>query len=350
MALTRRRLLRDAAALGALAVSAPLIAACAPAAAPSPAATAQPTATPLPAPETTTLRLPPGAAACDPAFWLVDDFLREEGFTDLPRAKPGQGNLLLRGEIDVNVAYANFVATTIDAGQPMLAVGGMHPGCLQLWARKEIGGMRDLRGKTTVVAARATSDLFYTFLVSLMTSVGVDPNEVKWIEDPDYTNAYFLDGKVDLFLSATTAGHFIAASPKNPGRVILDTAMDKPWSNNYCCLLVTNRDWAQRNPVAVKRMTRAFMRANDLGANDLASAARVAIDKKVFPAIITYDVLYGFLKDMSYDWREYDPDESLRFYALRLADGKLVKKTPQQIINDGTDLAYFRQLRKELKT
>src|SRR5205814_1561313 len=149
--------------------------------------------------------------------------------------------------------------------------------------------------------------------------------------------------------STATASYFIKTNPKNAGRVILDTGMDRPWSQYYCCLYIANRDWAQRYPVAAKRVTRALMRATDLGAKDLAASARIAIDKKIFPAQITYDVLYDFLKDMTYPWRDLDADETLRFYALRMADAKLIKKTPQQIVSEGTDLAYIKQLRKELK-
>jgi NitT/TauT family transport system substrate-binding protein len=55
------------------------------------------------------------------------------------------------------------------------------------------------------------------------------------------------------------------------------------------------------------------------------------------------------IKDESFDWREFDPEETLRFFALRLSDAKLVKKSPQQIIVEGTDFTYFRQLRKDLR-
>jgi NitT/TauT family transport system substrate-binding protein len=51
----------------------------------------------------------------------------------------------------------------------------------------------------------------------------------------------------------------------------------------------------------------------------------------------------------SYDWRELDPEETLRFFALRFGDVKLIKSTPQQIIFQGSDVAYLRQLQKELK-
>jgi NitT/TauT family transport system substrate-binding protein len=335
--LTRRTLLGSAVAAG--------VSACAPIAT-APTATAVPAS--LPPPETATLRLPVNYSPCDPYFWLADDLLREEGFTDVQRAKPG--STLIEGTVDVSVLYANAAVAFIDAGQPVVVVGGGHPGCLEMWARTGINGLRDLRGKRVVVESRTATDILYTFWVSLLTSVGVDPSEVNWIEDPNYTNAYFIDGKVDAIIVSGTGGSFLRANPANPGRVILDQGADKPWSQYYCCLIVANRDWAQRNPVATKRLTRAIERAADLVAKDVAFAARAAIDRKLFPPVITYEILFDFLKMMSFSWREYDPEETLRFYSLRLADGKLIKKTPQQIITDGADLAYFKQLRKELKT
>ena len=52
----------------------------------------------------------------------------------------------------------------------------------------------------------------------------------------------------------------------------------------------------------------------------------------------------------SYDWRELDPEETLRFFALKLGGVKLIKSTPQQIISRGAEVVYMRQLRTELKS
>lgn len=349
---SRRHLLREAASLGVLIAGAPLVAACAPAATPSANPTAPATPAPLPPPEVTTLTLS-GPTSCDPWMWLADDLLRDEGFTGVQRAKPGQS--LLKGEVDLGVSYANAAVTTIDAGQPLLILGGTHVGCLEIWAGEGIGGLRDLRGKRIPITARNPMDLGYSFWTSALTSVGIGLDEVNWVEDPQLfaglggENAY-IDGRVDVFLGGPTAGIVLRMNPKNRGRKILDLTMDKPWSQNFCCMLVTNRAFAERNPVATKRMTRAALRAIDLGASDLGRATRLAIDQKLFPARITYDVLYESLKDMPFAWRDYSADDTLRFFALRLADGKLIKKTPEQIVRDGTDLAYFKQLRTELRS
>lgn len=85
----------------------------------------------------------------------------------------------------------------------------------------------------------------------------------------------------------------------------------------------------------------------DATAKDRRAAARAAIEKGLFmgggvsgapSSAITEQVLYDSIKDLPYDWRGYDPEETVRFYALRLTDSKLISKAPQEIINTAPDL------------
>ena len=48
-------------------------------------------------------------------------------------------------------------------------------------------------------------------------------------------------------------------------------------------------------------------------------------------------------------WREFDPEDALRFFALRMQEVGVIKSTPQRIIAQGTDWRFLNQLRKELK-
>ena len=48
-------------------------------------------------------------------------------------------------------------------------------------------------------------------------------------------------------------------------------------------------------------------------------------------------------------WRDYDPEDMLRFYALRLNEIGMIKSSPQKIIAQGTDWRFLRELKKELK-
>jgi NitT/TauT family transport system substrate-binding protein len=350
---TRRELLRRTAGTAAVVAGGGLIAACAPSTAgvPSPGAT-------LPPPEVTTVRLvsPP---ACDPSAALAKEFLLEEGFTDVQyvRVPPSTTGWLTSGVAEFNSGgYGTQIAASVDRGLPLVALAGIHPGCLELFAVPGIATIRDLRGKTIAVNAKNASDVFYGFLSILLVYIGMDPaTDVNFIEiGPDF-NALrdaFVDGRSQAFVASGAAGAQLRRNPKNPGKVILDTTMDKPWSQYYCCQLVANRDWARRNPVAIKRVTRAVLRAADLVTKDRAGAAHQFVAGgflSPIPAATDEDIVNEVIRDLSYDWRELDPEETLRFFALRLADAKLVKLSSQQIIAQGSDFAYMRQLRSELK-
>jgi hypothetical protein len=49
-------------------------------------------------------------------------------------------------------------------------------------------------------------------------------------------------------------------------------------------------------------------------------------------------------------WRDYDAEDTVRFYALRLQEAGMIKSGPNTIIEKGTDWRFFNELRQELKT
>ena len=46
---------------------------------------------------------------------------------------------------------------------------------------------------------------------------------------------------------------------------------------------------------------------------------------------------------------EVGPDDTLRFYAVRLHELGTIKSTPQKIIAGGTDWRFLNELKRELK-
>jgi len=48
-------------------------------------------------------------------------------------------------------------------------------------------------------------------------------------------------------------------------------------------------------------------------------------------------------------WREYDPEDTIRFYTLRLHEVGMIKSSPQKILAQGTDWRFLNELKKELK-
>ena len=63
-----------------------------------------------------------------------------------------------------------------------------------------------------------------------------------------------------------------------------------------------------------------------------------------------YDHAVQTIKDVRYErWHDYDPEDTVRFYALRLHEVGMLKSSPHKIIAQGTDWRFFKELRKELK-
>ena len=131
------------------------------------------------------------------------------------------------------------------------------------------------------------------------------------------------------------------------GHVVLDSVSDQPWSNYFCCMAVAHRPWMQRHPVAANRALRAMMKGADVVAREPDRSARVLVDGGFSS---NYDYACSILKKIPHDvWRGYDPLDSVRFYALRLQESGLIKSTPEQIIERGTDFRYLAELKRELK-
>jgi NitT/TauT family transport system substrate-binding protein len=56
------------------------------------------------------------------------------------------------------------------------------------------------------------------------------------------------------------------------------------------------------------------------------------------------------MSDLSYGkWREYDPEDTLRFNALRLHELGIIKSNPKQLIAAGTDWRFLNEIKRELK-
>ncbi len=47
--------------------------------------------------------------------------------------------------------------------------------------------------------------------------------------------------------------------------------------------------------------------------------------------------------------RDYDPEDTVRFFALRLHEAGMVSSSPQKIIADGTDWTFINEVKRELK-
>ena len=187
-------------------------------------------------------------------------------------------------------------------------------GCTELFAREGIKSVTDLKGKR--VGVLSSGSLPHLLVVLMAAQVGLDAEkDIDWITDPKVKpKELFIDGKIDAFIGGPPEPQELRA--RGIGHVIVNTAVDRPWSQYYCCMLGGNPEYVRKYPVATKRALRAVLKAADLCATDSAGAARRVVDRGFTPR---YDYAAQTLSENSFDkWREYDPEDTMRFYALRL--------------------------------
>jgi len=123
--------------------------------------------------------------------------------------------------------------------------------------------------------------------------------------------------------------------------------VDRPWSQYFCCMAAANREYVLRHPVATKRVLRALLRASDLCVNDPPAVARRLVDGGVTRR---YDYALQTVSEIHYDrWRDYDAEDTVRFYALQLYDAGMIKSLPNKLIADNTDWRFLNELKRELK-
>jgi NitT/TauT family transport system substrate-binding protein len=252
---------------------------------------------------------------------------------------------LTSGEADIANDFATAVVIHLDRGHPLVALAGVHVGCFELFGTDRVRTIRDLKGKTVGVRGLETPP--HTFLVSMLTHVGLDPSkDITWSTHPSEESMRLLArGEIDAFMGFPPEPQRLRA--RKIGRVVVNSSVDRPWSQYFCCMAVANRDFARKYPVATKRALRAMLKAADVCAREPDRAARTLVDQGV---TASYDDAIRTMKDVVYTrWREYDPEDTLRFYALRLHEAAMIKSSPQKIIAQGTDWRFLNQLKKELK-
>ena len=327
---TRRRLLTTLALAGAAAVlRAP----------PAPAAEG--------ALETTTLRLPKTPPICGAPQYVAEELLRAEGFTEVRYVdtQPPTSGPMARGAIDIGNGYASALLTAIDAGEPITVLAGLHVGCFELFAAEGIHSVSDLKGKSVAVEALGASE--HLFVSVMAAHVGLDPvKDIRWIasQSPEPIEL-FVDGKVDAVLGFPPEPEDLRA--RHIGHVIVNSAVDRPWSQYFCCMIGGNRNFVHAHPVATKRALRAILKAADLCVTNPAGVARRLVDGGFTSR---YDYALGSLRGIPYDkWREYDAEDTLRFYALRLHEAGMIKSSPNKIIADSADWRFLDELKRELR-
>jgi NitT/TauT family transport system substrate-binding protein len=303
-----------------------------------------------PPPETTRIRPVQIPELCSGTPLIAaSDLLRAEGFTTVQYVKRPSGPegvaAVAAGEADLSIGPVYTLIPRLEAGDPLLILGGIHVGCFEVFGSARIRSMLDFKGRKVAVTKLGSGR--HILVASMAAQVGLDPRkDIEWIENPvAEAIRLFAEGKIDGFVAFPPEPQELRA--KKIGRSVIDTTTDRPWAQYFCCMIVGNREFVRKNPIATKRAMRATLKATSLCGLEPDRVARLRADRGYTDK---YEHALQATKELLYaKWREYDSADTVRFYSLRLNEVGFIKSSPQKILAQGTDWRFLNELKKELK-
>ena len=297
-----------------------------------------------PPPEVKKIRMIHAPSICLAPQLLAGELLRLEGFSEIEYVELTVNKLsseVAKGVADLSMVAAPEVIPVLDAGEPVMLLAGIHSGCYELFGTDRVRKIRDLKGSTVAISAAGSPE--QTYISSIVAYLGMDPKkDVHWVIGESSADALrlFIEGKADAFLAFPPQPQELRR--RGIGRLIVDTAKDRPWSQYFCCVVVANREFVRNNPVATKRALRAMLKGADICAQDPERAARYLVEKRYEPR---YAVALEVVKDLPYRrWRDAEPEDTVRFHALRLYEAGIIKTSPAKLIAQGTDWRFLNEL------
>ncbi len=302
-----------------------------------------------PPPEVSSIRLVHAPAICLSPQYVAEDLLRAEGFSQVEYVELETNtvsSVIAGGRADMSMDATVELIPAIDAGAKVVVLAGIHAGCYELFGNERVRAVRDLKGRRVAISAKNSPE--HVYVSSIVAHVGINPREdIDWVTAKSTADAMqvFINGKADAFLAFPPQPQELRAS--KTGTVILNTTLDRPWSQYFCCSLVAHSDFVATNPVATKRALRAILKAADICSENPERAARLMQERGYEPR---YEIGLEVVKSLPYRrWREGSPEDTLRFHALRLHEVGMIKTSPQKLIARGTDWRFLNELKKELK-
>jgi NitT/TauT family transport system substrate-binding protein len=299
--------------------------------------------------ETTKIRLSFTTAICFAPLNVIEAFLRAEGFTEVQYIRAPGGfsapQMIANGEVDFGASFAGTVVYHLDQGLPIKAIGGLHVGCYELFAREPIRSVGDLKGRRVGIQTLASSAHLYLSIMA--THIGLDARQdIEWVTSEDGSALErFVDGETDAFLAFPPEPQELRR--RGVDRVVLNTILDRPWSHYFCCMMYGNAQWVRDHPIATKGFLRALYQAADFCTLDPAGSAQQLVDSGF---ATHYDDALQTIEDITYDrWHEFDSEDAMRFYALRLHEAGMLNNSPNALIAGGANWRFVNELKRELK-
>jgi NitT/TauT family transport system substrate-binding protein len=218
-----------------------------------------------------------------PIFVAVEKgFFKEEGLeVELVKCQWAQyKDVLALGGFDITHHLVMYFLKPIEMGLDVKFTGGIHRGCLRVQASPNgnVRTVEDLRGKRIGVPGMGTPP--FVFASRVMGAHGIDATrEVEWKVFPAGDLGLALQrGLVDAVADSEPIGSLLLAD--GTVRNVADQATDPPYKDEYCCEVIVNGKFLEKNPKAAAAATRALLKAAKWVDTNPVAAARLSVEKK----------------------------------------------------------------------
>ncbi|MDR0322282.1 MAG: ABC transporter substrate-binding protein [Treponema sp.] len=235
--------------------------------------------------EKVVLKVGYGGSLCEAALHLAYErgYFAEEGLeVELIKLASGAGfDAITAGQVDATFNLMAAMVQPLANGLPAKITTGLHTGCDKVLVKADSGITRpqDLRGKKVGIPSMTGSPTVYTKRVLADHGVNISAGnaEVEFIlYNVTDLPLVLANGSVDaIAMNDPTA---TIAANEYGYVVLLDSAIDEPYKDQYCCVAyVSDRILARNRDLAVK-YTRAMQRAGEYVQGHQDEAARIQLE------------------------------------------------------------------------
>ena len=214
-------------------------------------------------------------------------FFKEEGL-DVEFVKTDWDSLrdgLSLGRFDANYHLIMYLLKPIEKGTDVKLTAGIHSGCLrlQVGANSAIKSPAELKGKKIGVQTALGSPPFL-FSSRVLKASGLDPaKDVEWVAMAgDVLGLSLEKGLVDAVCDSDPIGSILLS--QGTVKTIADSAVDAPYSTEYCCAVVVSGKLAREAPETAAKVTRALLHGARWVETNPTAAAKLSVEKKYIAA------------------------------------------------------------------
>jgi NitT/TauT family transport system substrate-binding protein len=295
---------------------------------------------PASAAEIKQLKVGYGGSLCEGPLHIAIEkgFFAQEGLeVEAIKLAPGTNfEAITAGKIDASFGLLATLIQPLSNGLPIKITTGLHTGCDKILVPADSGikTLTDLKGKRIGVPSLASSPIMFARRALAAAGIGVsDKNlEVEFIVVSNAELALALEkGAIDA-IAANDPVASRAAREYNL-TVLLDSALDAPYKDQYCCAAYVSDSLFAADPEAAAKFTRAMQKASAWIQHNQDETAKIQVEKNYVPGDPAFNA--SVLKTFN-----YIPSVKGAYEAFAITAREL-----QQIgvLGEGVDIARLRE-------